>query len=259
MWTKWMSTNMPDPAVSVSDLCKTYRSGWLRPRTTKALQDITLTVRPGEIFGILGPNGAGKTTLLNILMGLIVPDCGEVEILSQQVTRGFPLLLKQRMNMCSGNPNFPWCLSVSENMNFYRLLYNMPKKEYVYKRDELFEALELSENRHTRFDELSTGNKQRLALAKSLINEPDILLLDEPTIGLDPDISIKIRKYIQHIHEKNNKTILLTTHYMKEAEEMCDRIAFIKAGRIIALGTKDELLKQTKTQDMEEAFLALAH
>ncbi len=254
-----MSTNLPDPAISVSNLCKTFRSGMLRPRVTKALDDISFTVRPGEIFGILGPNGAGKTTLLNILMGLLVPDGGEIEVLGQQVTRRFRLPLKQRMNMCSGNPNFPWCMTVTENMNFYRLLYNVPKEKYLHKREELFAALELTENRYTRYDELSTGNKQRLALAKALINDPEVLLLDEPTIGLDPDISIKIRKYIKQIQAEKKKTILLTTHYMKEAEEMCDRIAFIKAGRITALGTRQELLKQTNTQNFEEAFLALAH
>ncbi|MEW6517658.1 MAG: ABC transporter ATP-binding protein [candidate division FCPU426 bacterium] len=250
---------MPLPIIQVEHLSKTFRTGVFRRRAVQALQDVSLTVNPGEIFGLLGPNGAGKTTLMNILMGLLVPDRGAVRILGEKITPRMPFGIKLRMNMCSGNPNFPWCLSVRETMDFYGLLYGLPWKVFAPRRDELLQAVELWDNRHTRYDELSTGNKQRLALAKSLINNPELVLLDEPTVGLDPDISAKIRHRILDLHSRLGKTIVLTTHYMKEAEEMCDRIAFIRGGRIIALGTKEELQALTKTRDLEEAFLELAH
>lgn len=250
---------MSEPVIQVENVVKTFRTGIFRRREVKALQGVSLTVNRGEIFGLLGPNGAGKTTLMNVFMGLLVPDAGEVKILGERILPHLPFATKLRMNMCSGNPNFPWCLSVRETMDFYGLLYGLPWKTFAPRRDELLRALELWENRNTRYDELSTGNKQRLALAKSLINEPELLLLDEPTVGLDPDISVKIRRRILELHAAGNRTIVLTTHYMKEAEEMCDRIAFIRGGRILALGTKDELQALTKTRDLEEAFLELAH
>lgn len=250
---------MSEPVIQVENVVKTFRTGIFRRREVKALQGVSLTVNRGEIFGLLGPNGAGKTTLMNVFMGLLVPDAGEVKILGERILPHLPFATKLRMNMCSGNPNFPWCLSVRETMDFYGLLYGLPWKTFAPRRDELLRALELWENRNTRYDELSTGNKQRLALAKSLINEPELLLLDEPTVGLDPDISVKIRRRILELHAVGNRTIVLTTHYMKEAEEMCDRIAFIRGGRILALGTKDELQTLTKTRDLEEAFLELAH
>jgi ABC-2 type transport system ATP-binding protein len=250
---------MSVPAIQVSHISKTFRTGVFRRRTVQALQDVSLTVQPGEIFGLLGPNGAGKTTLMNILMGLLVPDTGSAAILGERITPRMSMRTKLRMNMCSGNPNFPWCLSVRETMDFYGLLYGLPWKVFAPRRDELLRTVELWENRNTRYDELSTGNKQRLALAKSLINDPELLLLDEPTVGLDPDISAKIRQRIQEIHARQGKTIVLTTHYMKEAEEMCDRIAFIRGGRIIALGTRQELQTLTHTRDLEEVFLELAH
>lgn len=250
---------MPEPVIQVENVAKTFRTGVFNRREVKALQGVSLTVNRGEIFGLLGPNGAGKTTLMNVFMGLLVPDAGEVQILGERILPHLPFATKLRMNMCSGNPNFPWCLSVRETMDFYGLLYGLPWKTFAPRRDELLRALELWENRNTRYDELSTGNKQRLALAKSLINEPELLFLDEPTVGLDPDISVKIRRRILELHAAGNRTIVLTTHYMKEAEEMCDRIAFIRGGRILALGTKDELQTLTKTRDLEEAFLELAH
>lgn len=249
----------PAPGISIKALSKTYQSGFLKKRRTQALRKVSLDIYPGEIFGILGPNGAGKTTLLNILMGLIIPDEGEVYIDHEKIAPDGSMEIRRKMNMCSGNPNFPWCLSVKETLQFYRLLYGVEKRDFEKRLQALLEVLELLPNQDTRYDELSTGNKQRLALAKSLINDPEIILLDEPTIGLDPDISIKIRKMIKTIHTQQRKTILLTTHYMKEAEEMCDRIAFIKSGSIIALGTKEEIKALTKTQTMEEAFIELAN
>ena len=223
------------------------------------MDGIDLTIRKGELFGILGPNGAGKTTLLNIIMGQIIPEQGCVEIDGYQITKKFPDKLKQKMNMCSGNPNFPWSLTVYEILKFYGMLYGYSGLFLKNKIENLIEIFSLGKYRNVLYDELSTGNKQKLALAKAMINDPEILLLDEPTIGLDPDVARKIRKFIIDLHNREKITILLTTHYMKEAEEMCERIAFIKQGKIKALGTKEKLKKLTKTKNLEEAFIVFAN
>jgi len=244
--------------LKATGISKTYVSGFIRKRRAASLKSVNLEIRKGEIFGLLGPNGAGKTTLLNILMGLIIPDSGEIFIKGKRVRRNFDLRMKRIMNMCSGLPNFPWCLTVYEILRFYAFLYGVDKREAQARIDYLMEKLELERVRNVRFDELSTGNKQRLSLAKSLLNNPELLLLDEPTIGLDPDISVKIRQFIKEMNREHGITIILTTHYMKEAEELCDRIAFIKDGRIIAVGTKDYFQGITEGANLEEAFIALA-
>lgn len=245
--------------IKIKNISKTYVKGFIKQTKTKALDNINLSIRKGEIFGLLGPNGAGKTTLLNIIMGLITSDNGYVEINKINITTKFPDHIKQKMNMCSGNPNFPWSMTVSEILKFYGMLYGFSSKIIKEKIKNLLQTFSLTKYENKLYDELSTGNKQRLALAKAMINDPEILLLDEPTIGLDPDVAIKIRNIIKNLHKQKNITIILTTHYMKEAEELCERIAFIKEGSIKAIGTKEKLKKITKTKNLEEAFLAFAN
>jgi ABC-2 type transport system ATP-binding protein len=246
------------PIVEVTGIIKSYKSGFFNPRYTNALQGVDLSIREGELFGVLGPNGAGKTTLLNIIMGLITPDKGCVKISGNNTCGMFSHEVRNTMNMSSGNPNYPWALTVREALNFYGMLYGLWGKKLDTKVDYLIDLLDLSKHAKTRFDELSTGTKQRTSIAKSLLNEPKILLLDEPTTGMDPNISIKIRKVIKRLHTQMKITILLTTHYMREAEELCGRIAFIKDGKIAALGTKEKIKKMTSSKNMEEAFIELA-
>ena len=245
--------------IKTKSLSKTYTSGFWGRNKTLALQDITLSIQQGELFGVLGPNGAGKTTLLNIFSSQLIPDSGEVWILDKNVTRKFDNAVKNKINMISGNPNFPWSLTVEENLNFYAMLYNLNRTERKKIISECIDMFELNKFARTRYDNLSTGTKQKLALAKSLINSPELLLLDEPTIGLYPDISQKIRKMIKRFQEERKISIVLTTHYMLEAEELCDRIAFIKDGKILALGTSTELREITKTNTLEEAFIELTN
>jgi len=245
-------------AIVAKSVYKTYRSGFWGRKITRALQGVDLSIKEGEIFGLLGPNGAGKTTLLNIFSCQLLPDSGEVWVLGNEITRQATNELKSRLNMCSGNPNFPWSLTVGENLKFYSLLYGLCRKDCKETIEKCLVMFGLEKFRHTRYDELSSGNKQRLALAKSLINNPRLLFLDEPTIGLDPDIAKRIREEILRIHKENKISVILTTHYMREAEELCERIAFIKDGKIEALGTKDELLQMTRSENLEEAFLELA-
>ncbi len=245
-------------AVKVSHLYKSFQSQTKGLKKIQALDDISLEIYEGEILGILGPNGAGKTTLLNILSTLLLPDAGQIEILGiPSVLKNF-YKLRSIFNLSSGYPNYPWSLTVEENLRFYGRLYGLTGKGLSQKTQQLIRMFELEEYARRRFEELSSGTKQRLSLAKALINDPKILFLDEPTVGLDPDVAIRMREIIMDIHRKSEMTILLTTHNMKEAEGMCQRVAFIKQGKIIKLATPQELKLRAGKDDLEEVFIELA-
>ncbi|MBI4588467.1 MAG: ABC transporter ATP-binding protein [Candidatus Rokubacteria bacterium] len=237
------------PAVEVRDLHKTFRSGWFPRRVTHALRGVSLSIPRGVIFGLLGPNGAGKTTLLSILGTLLLPDSGQATILGHDVVRE-ARAIRPRLNMASGNSNFIWSLRAPEILAFYGRLYGLYGKALSRKVDELVALCELEAYRKVPYHELSTGLKQRLALAKALVNDPELLFLDEPTLGLDPDISVRMRAQIGALRRERGTTILLTTHYMREAEELCDEIAFIKNGEIPARGTADALKRQIRIGDV---------
>ena len=230
-------------AIDARDVTKTFRSGWLRRRETPALRGVSLAVPRGAIFGLLGPNGAGKTTFLSILATLLVPDGGSVRVLGHDVVREAGAL-RRRLNMASGRPSFLWSLRVGEILAFYGRLYGLAGAPLRRRVDELIELAELGPHRRVPYSELSTGLKQRVALAKSLVNDPELLFLDEPTLGLDPDVSVRVRQHIAELRRERAMTIVLTTHNMREAEELCDEIAFIKEGRILARGTSGELKRQ---------------
>jgi ABC-2 type transport system ATP-binding protein len=228
-------------AIDAQDLAKTFRSGVIRRRETAALRGVSLAIPRGMIFGLLGPNGAGKTTLLSILSTLLVPDRGRATVLGHDLIRE-PTAIRRRLNMASGNASFLWSLRVEEIIAFYGRLYGLWGRALAGRVDELIDLCELTRHRRVPYNELSTGLKQRLALAKSLVNRPELLFLDEPTLGLDPDVSVRVRAQIA--------TILLTTHYMREAEELCDEIAFIKDGRILARDTSAALARQIGLGDV---------
>ena len=236
-------------AIDARDVAKTFTSGWWRRRETAALASVSLAVPRGMIFGVLGPNGAGKTTLLSILATLLKPDRGSVTVLGLDVTRD-ATALRRRLNMASGRPSFLWSLRVGEIIAFYGRLYGLGGTRLRRRVDELIELCELGGYRQAAYNELSTGLKQRLALAKSLVNDPELLFLDEPTLGLDPDVSVRIRRHIARLRRERDMTIVLTTHYMREADELCDRIAFIKDGRILAEGSADDLKRQIRIGDV---------
>jgi len=236
-------------AVDARDLVKTFRNGWLRRRTTEALRGVSLAVPRGAIYGLLGPNGAGKTSLLSILATLLLPDGGSARILGHDVVED-SLAVRARVNMASGNASFVWSLRPAEVLSFYGRLYGLHGRALRARVAELIDAFELRDHRRTEYNELSTGLKQRLGFAKALLNDPEVLFLDEPTLGLDPDVSIRIRARIAALRRERGTTVILTTHYMREAEELCDEIAFIKGGRILAQGTPDALKRQMRLGDV---------
>jgi ABC-2 type transport system ATP-binding protein len=210
-----------------------------------ALRGASLEVPRGAIFGLLGPNGAGKTTLLSILATLLIPDGGTARILGMDVVREAHEV-RRRLNMASGNASFVWSLRPPEVLAFYGRLYGLHGRALRTRVEALIELCELGPYRKTEYNELSTGLKQRLAFAKALLNEPEVLFLDEPTLGLDPDVSARIRAQVARLRREKGTTIILTTHYMREAEELCDEIAFIKSGRILAQGPADALKRQIR-------------
>jgi len=239
----------PSLAIEAREVTKTFRSGWLRRRETVALRGVNLSVERGTIFGLLGPNGAGKTTLLSILATLLTPDGGQVRVLGHDVVHE-AARLRHRINMASGRPSFLWSLRVDEIVSFYGRLYGLHGQALRRRVDGLIEQYELQPYRRAQYNELSTGIKQRVALAKALVNDPELLFLDEPTLGLDPDVSVRVRQHIATLRRERGMTIVLTTHYMREAEELCDEIGFIKAGRILAHGTADALKRQIGLGDV---------
>ena len=236
-------------AIKAEGIFKIFRSGWRGRRQKEALKGINLQIEEGEIFGILGPNGAGKTTLLSIFSTLLLPDRGKVQIFGIDSLRNGHQI-RERVNICSGNANFLWSLTVRENLHFYGMLYGLIGRRRQEKVESLIELFELNEYRDVSFDQLSTGLKQRLSLAKSLVNDPEILFLDEPTVGLDPDVSVRIREMIQSVHIEKGMTVLLTTHNMREAEHLCGRIAFLKEGQILATGTAQALKRMVRIGDV---------
>jgi ABC-2 type transport system ATP-binding protein len=236
-------------AIDARDVAKTFRAGVFRRRETVALAGVSLGVPRGAIFGLLGPNGAGKTTLLSIFSTLLLPDRGTVTVLGHDVVREAGAI-RRRINMASGNASFVWALRPGEILDFYGRLYGLSGRRLRARVETLLETCELTPYRRVPYNELSTGLKQRLALAKGLVNEPELLFLDEPTLGLDPDVSGRMREHIARLRREQGMTIVLTTHYMREAEQLCDEIAFVKTGRVLAHGTADELKRQIRIGDV---------
>jgi ABC-2 type transport system ATP-binding protein len=232
-------------AVEAHDLAKTFRSGWLGRRKTPALQGVSLAIPRGVIFGLLGPNGAGKTTLLSILATLLLPDRGRATILGHDLARESSGI-RRRINMASGNAHFLWSMRVESILIFYGRLYGLSGRALAARVEEMLALAELRAYRRVPYNELSNGLKQRLALAKSLVNRPELLFLDEPTLGLDPDVATRLRAQIAALRRDRGSTILLTTHYMREAEELCDEIAFLKGGHLLTQGSAEELKRTVR-------------
>ena len=214
-----------------------------------ALDDVSLHVKEGEVFGLLGPNGAGKTTLIKILATLLLPSKGRAFVAGHDVVKE-PAKVRRVINLVSGGetPGYG-SITTRENLWFFSQLYGLPKGESMKRIAELSEDFALQEYLNTRTHKLSTGYRQRLNLARGLINDPKVLFLDEPTLGLDVITAKRIREIVRNrVRNGSGNSILITTHYMVEADQICDRIAIIDRGRIIALGTPAELKKMVSKQ-----------
>ena len=238
---------MPPAAIQLEGIHKTYPGRGIGS-SIHALRGIDLEVDYGAVFCILGPNGAGKTTLISILSGLLYLDEGRGYICGLQISSN-RRRIRELVNFASGHSNLPDNFTVDETLNYFGMLYGLPKKERLSKTDYLTEFFELFDYRKIPFNQLSTGLKQRLALAKSLINDPRILFLDEPTVGLDPKVSLLIRERLRRLNRDRKTTIILTTHQMDEAEQMSDRIGFLKDGRFIRIASAGDLKRSVQFQE----------
>jgi ABC-2 type transport system ATP-binding protein len=235
-------------AITVENLTKRYAG-------TLAVDDISFSVPRGGVVGLLGGNGAGKTTTISMLLGLLVPTSGKITVLGHDMAKDRFTALA-RMNFSSPYIALPSRLSVIENLRVYGHLYNVPKLSRRI--EELAEQFNLKALLPRLAGELSAGQKTRVALAKSFINRPEILLLDEPTASLDPDTGDFVRTMLERERAEQKTAILLASHNMAEVERLCDEVLMMKAGRIVDRGAPDELIARYGRDDLEQVFLDIA-
>ena len=235
--------------ISATNLVKKFKD-------FTAVDNISFDVKKGEIFAFLGPNGAGKSTTIKMLTTLLIPSSGEITINGSN-----PINDKDGVRKSFGivfqDPSLDDDLTAWENMYFHAMLYSIPKNIRNARIKELLEFVELLNRKNDLVKTFSGGMKRRLEIARGLLHHPTILFLDEPTLGLDPQTRNGMWSYLQKVNKKEQMTIFFTTHYMEEAERIAERIAIIDHGKIIAVGTAQQLKKATKTENLEGAFLKL--
>src|SRR5215213_3202429 len=235
------------PALKIEDLRKTYSNGFL------ALGGVSLEVEAGKFFGLLGPNGAGKTTLINSVVSLVRPDSGSVEVFGKDAYREF----REARRMIGVSPqevNLDKYLTVEETLIFHAGYYGVPKKKARERAEELLERFGLTDKRDQRTNTLSGGMKRRVLFARALIHDPEVLFLDEPTAGVDVELRYRLCGYIRELN-RGGMTILLTTHYLEEAEALCEEIALINGGNIVAQGSSEDLKDAYEARNVEEVYM----
>ncbi|HLF03491.1 MAG TPA: ABC transporter ATP-binding protein [Anaerolineales bacterium] len=263
-------------AVKVESALKTFGGKWnglwatvarrngnggVPPGAKVAVNDVSLEIRSGEIFGVLGPNGSGKSTLIRLIATLLIPDGGQITVFGHDVQR-HSRAVQMMINRVSVEASFFKKLSPMENLMYGARLYNVPANETRRRVVEILTRLGLEEKAiYAPMEEMSRGMQQKVAIARSLLSSPKLLLLDEPTTGLDPRSKREVQTFVRELREKQGTTILLTTHDMYEAEALCDRVAIIDGGKIVALDTP-EALKTLISRNghgptLEEVFLEL--
>ncbi len=233
------------PGIDVHNLVKRYGD-------VLAVDGVSFSIMPGTTAALLGANGAGKTTTIAIILGLLVPSSGTVSVLGVDILANRYRVLP-RMNFASPYVDLPRRLTVRENLDVYARLYGVPRRRERI--EELSEELEVAEFLSRATGSLSAGQRTRVALAKALLNEPDVLLLDEPTASLDPDTGDRIRTYIEQYQAERSTTILLASHNMAEVERLCRHVMMMRSGRVVDAGSPDDLLTRYGREDLEQVFL----
>jgi ABC-2 type transport system ATP-binding protein len=237
-----------EPAIEVRHLRKVYGD-------VVAVDDLSFTVRRGSVLGLLGGNGAGKTTTIAMLLGLLEPTAGDIRVLGIDIRRRRYAALP-RMNFSSPYVDLPHRLTVRQNLLTYGRLYGV--RNLGRRIDEIAEHMQVAPFLDRPSGKLSAGQKTRVALAKALINTPDVLLLDEPTASLDPDTADWVRSYLKAYQHETHATILLASHNMGEVERLCDDVILLQAGRVFEQGSPRELIERFGREDMEQVFLDMA-
>jgi len=238
----------PDAAIQAEGLTKRYGE-------TTAVDSLSFTLPRGATWGLLGGNGAGKSTTIAMLLGILVPTEGRVRVLGHDMARDRFAALA-RMNFSSPYVALPHRLTVAENLRVYAHLYDVPRAEARIA--ELAEALQLGEILHRPAGQLSAGQKTRVALAKALVNRPELLLLDEPTASLDPDTGDWVRSWLERYREESGCAILLASHNMAEVERLCGHVLMMKRGQLVAQGSPSELIARFGRDNLEDVFLDIA-
>jgi ABC-2 type transport system ATP-binding protein len=235
--------------IEIKNLTKNYNK-------FLAVNKINFLIQKNKTIGLLGPNGCGKTTTIGMILGLVTPSSGEIKIENKNISTFKRDEILKRFNFASPYVELPKKLTVRQNLEIYGRLYGI--KNLNERIDEISEDLNIKNFFDRKTGELSSGQKNRVSLAKSLINKPEVLLLDEPTASLDPDIGDFVRSYIQDYKSKNKVTILLASHNMSEVERLCDSVIMMREGKIIDEGTCSDLIKKHGRNNLEETFLKLA-
>ena len=245
---KDVSKSYPKETYNFSESIKNF----FKREKKVVLDDISFSVKKGEIFGLLGPNGAGKTTLFKIITNLLRADKGEVYLFGEKIPENYKKVAS-KINTVFARANLWWELRGRENLKVYGKIYRV--KNLEEKIDSLLDFFDLKEKANRYTDLYSTGEIMRLCIAKSLLNDPELLILDEPTIGLDPNIALKIREFLKELNRKRKTTIFLSTHYMEEADMLCDKVALINEGKIIKIDSPTNLKEILKKEEIIELRL----
>ena len=245
-----MSSTIKDKklALQVKGLKKTYNDG-----KVKALKGVDLEIKSGQFFGLLGPNGAGKSTLIHTITGLSMPSSGSAKVFGSDVVADYKTA-RMYVGLSPQDINLDWFLTVEQTLDFHGGYYGMRKKERRERIDELLKAFSLTEKKNARGMFLSGGMKRRMVIARALMHKPEFLILDEPTAGVDVELRRELWDYVRKINEQGT-TVLLTTHYIEEAEALCDQIALIDGGKILNQGTAAQLKKFYKAKTLEDVYL----
>ena len=238
-------------AVEVEGIRKSFMENG---RLSWALRGIELRIRKGQAFGLLGPNGAGKTTLIYILSTLITPTSGTARVLGHDIITESNAI-KKRTGICMGGTHFYWDLRPREILSYFGRLYGLDRQTRERNTEILVKRLGIHKFGDREFGRLSTGMRQKVAVAKSLLNDPEVLFLDEPTAGLDVEVALDVRNFVMDLIQERDMTVLLTSHQMGEVEQMCRRIAIINQGRLLKEGTIAEIRDSLKISDVIHLYL----
>ena len=241
-----MANDSTSTVVQLRGVTKTFRDFWMRPRVT-AVRDLDLTIGRGEVLGLLGPNGSGKSTTIKMILGLLFPTRGQIAVFGQAPTE---VSLKRRIGYLPEESNLFRFLNGNETLDFYARLFRQASGERRRRAEMLLEMVGLEGAQYRPVGEYSKGMQRRIGLAQALINDPDLLILDEPTTGMDPIATSKIKELIRYLHSRG-KTILMCTHLLGEVEDVCTRLVIMYGGRTRAQGTVEELLARKDCQTIE--------
>jgi ABC-2 type transport system ATP-binding protein len=263
--------SVPDPqrALAVRGLTKSFTIGFRIPgssrarRTVRAVRDVSFDVGAGSVYGLIGANGSGKSTLIRTLSTLVLADAGEVRVFGLDITRD-SMAARRLINRVSADPSFFGQMTPLENLQFFGRVYGLPPRSIKPRASEILERLGLGdEQQRAMVKTLSRGQQQKIAVARAFLTSPVLMLLDEPTTGLDPRSKRDVQGFVREVQQNHDATVFLTTHDMAEAEALCDRIAFLVGGRIVAEGTPLELRRMVADGrpvddvDMEDVFMEL--